>query len=41
LIPAARDTAGKPTADVLAAINEAGRKFGENARAKFGRKGEW
>jgi regulator of RNase E activity RraA len=41
LIPAARDIAGKGTAEVLAAINEAGRKFGDNARAKFGRKGEW
>jgi regulator of RNase E activity RraA len=41
LIPAARGTVGEPTDAVLAAINEAGRKFGENARAKFGRKGEW
>ncbi|MEI9893288.1 MAG: RraA family protein [Chthoniobacter sp.] len=41
LIPAARGIAGKPTGEVLAAINEAGRKFGENARGKFGRKGEW
>jgi len=41
LIPAARDSAGKSSAEVLAAINAAGQKFGENARAKFGRKGEW
>jgi len=41
VIPAARDTAGKSPAEVLAAINDAGRRFGENARAKFGRKGEW
>src|SRR5436190_21001012 len=32
LIAAARDTAGKGTAEVLGAINEAGRRFGENAR---------
>ena len=41
LIPAARDTAGKSTREVLDAIDAAGRRFGENARSKFGRKGEW
>jgi hypothetical protein len=41
VIPAARETAGKSTAEILAAINDAGRCFGENARTKFGRKGEW
>jgi len=41
LIPAARNATGKPIAEILASINEAGAKFGENARAKFGRKGEW
>ncbi|MGB8170399.1 MAG: RraA family protein [Chthoniobacteraceae bacterium] len=41
LIPAARDTAGKSTREVLDAINAAGQRFGENAKAKFGRKGEW
>ena len=41
LIPAARDTAGKSTREVLDAINAAGQRFGEIARAKFGRKGEW
>ncbi|MDA1277904.1 MAG: hypothetical protein O2960_28235 [Verrucomicrobia bacterium] len=41
VIPAARDTAGKTTPQIFAAINDAGRRFGENARAKFGRKGEW
>lgn len=41
LIPAARDTAGKSAREVLDAIDAAGARFGENARAKFGRKGEW
>jgi regulator of RNase E activity RraA len=41
LIPAARGAAGKPMPEILAALNDAGRRFGENARAKFGRKGEW
>lgn len=41
LIPAARNTAGKTTREMLDAINAAGSRFGENARAKFGRKGEW
>jgi regulator of RNase E activity RraA len=41
LIDAARSTAGRGTDEVLAAIDDAGRQFGENARAKFGRKGEW
>ncbi len=41
LIPAARDTAGKSTREVLDAINAAGARFSENARGKFGRKGEW
>jgi hypothetical protein len=41
VIPAARDTARRTTPEILAAINDAGRRFGENARAKFGRKGEW
>ena len=41
IIPAARDTAGKTTREILDAINAAGQRFGENAGAKFGRKGEW
>jgi regulator of RNase E activity RraA len=41
LIPAARGSAGQSTTHLLAAINEAGKRFGENARAKFARKGEW
>ncbi|HYR59613.1 MAG TPA: RraA family protein [Chthoniobacteraceae bacterium] len=41
LIPAARDIAGKSAREVLDAINAAGARFGENARGKFGRKGEW
>ncbi len=41
VIPAARGTSGQTSAEVLAAINAAASRFGENARAKFGRKGEW
>jgi regulator of RNase E activity RraA len=41
LIPAARETSGKPAREILEAINSAAQRFGENARAKFGRKGEW
>lgn len=41
LIPAARGASGQSTAEILNAINDAGRRFGEAARAKFGRKGEW
>ena len=41
LIPAARDTAGKSTREVLDAIDAVAQRFGENARAKFGRRGEW
>jgi regulator of RNase E activity RraA len=41
LIPAARNASGRATPEILAAIDEAGKRFGENARAKFGRKGEW
>jgi 4-hydroxy-4-methyl-2-oxoglutarate aldolase len=41
LIPAARDAAGKPTAQILAEINAAGAAFGVAARGKFGAKGEW
>jgi regulator of RNase E activity RraA len=41
VIAAARNTAGRPMPEILAAIDDAGRRFGENARAKFGRKGEW
>lgn len=41
VIAAARDVAGKPTDEVLAALKAAGAAFGKAAREKFGRKGEW
>jgi regulator of RNase E activity RraA len=41
LIPAARDVGGKTSAQICDAIDAAARQFGESARAKFGRKGEW
>lgn len=41
LIPAARSSAGLATAEVLARIDAAGAAFGQAAREKFGRRGEW
>jgi len=41
LIPAARGAAGKSTAEILAALDASAEQFGQNARARFGRKGEW
>jgi regulator of RNase E activity RraA len=41
LIPAARDVSGKSAAEICDAIDVAARRFGEAARAKFDRKGEW
>ncbi len=41
IIPAARDTAGKSTQEILASINAAAAQFGKNAREKFCRDGEW
>lgn len=41
LIPAARDVTGKSAAEICDAIDAAARRFGEAARAKFDRKGEW
>jgi len=41
LIPAARGSAGKTTAELLTALGEAVGQFGEAARAKFSREGEW
>ena len=41
MIAAARESAGKPIADILADFNRAAACFGQNARARFGRKGEW
>lgn len=41
LIPAARGASGLATDELLARIDAAGSAFGEAARKKFGRKGEW
>jgi regulator of RNase E activity RraA len=41
LIAAARSSAGRSTAETLAAIDAAGAQFGVNATTKFGRRGEW
>jgi regulator of RNase E activity RraA len=41
VIPAARDAAGLTSDELLAQLNEAGRRFGENVRQKFAGKGEW
>lgn len=41
LIPAARGGAGQSLAQICDDIDDAGRRFGEAARAQFGRKGEW
>ncbi|MEO6786753.1 MAG: RraA family protein [Chthoniobacteraceae bacterium] len=41
VIPAARDTAGRSTEEILANINAAAAQFGSNAKAKFKRGGEW
>ncbi len=41
LIPAARDAAGRSVEEILAGLRAAGKQFGENVIAKFGRKGEW
>ena len=41
VIAAARGAAGLPPDEVLARMDEAGRRFGENARREFGRRGEW
>jgi len=41
VIPAARDAAGRTSAELLEQLNEAGRRFGENARRKCSREGEW
>jgi regulator of RNase E activity RraA len=41
VIQAARDSAGKPSEQVLAALDAAGAAFGVAARAQFGKKGEW
>jgi 4-hydroxy-4-methyl-2-oxoglutarate aldolase len=41
VIPAARDTAGKSTHEILDGLNAAAAKFGENVKEKFQRHGEW
>lgn len=41
LIPAARDTFGKNSQEVLDSITKAGAAFNAAALAKFGKKGEW
>jgi 4-hydroxy-4-methyl-2-oxoglutarate aldolase len=41
VIPAARDTAGRTTEEILSQINQAAAQFGKNAREKFRRDGEW
>jgi regulator of RNase E activity RraA len=41
MIAAGREAPDKPVAQILAEFDVAAAKFVENARAKFGRKGEW
>lgn len=41
VIAAARESTGKSTKEILAALKAAGTAFGNNAREKFGRRGEW
>ena len=41
VIRAAREATGKSQAELLEAVKEAGKQFGENAKRFAGRKGEW
>lgn len=41
VIPAARGSFGKSAEEIIAGMSEAGRQFGEAAKAKFQRQGEW
>ena len=41
VIAAARGAAGLPAEEVLAKMDDAGRRFGDNTRHQFGRRGEW
>ncbi len=41
MITTSRNAAGKSMEDILDAMEVAAREFGENAQAKFARKGEW
>jgi 4-hydroxy-4-methyl-2-oxoglutarate aldolase len=41
VIAAARGASGLPAEEVLARMDDAGRRFGDNTRHQFGRRGEW
>jgi regulator of RNase E activity RraA len=41
IIAAARNSAGKPTEQILKELNEASAQFGKAVKDKFGGKGEW
>ena len=41
VIAAARENAGKPVETLLQELHTAGKSFGEQAMARFGRRGEW
>lgn len=41
VIPAARDTAGKSSQEILQGLSAAAAEFGENVKSKFQRHGEW
>ena len=41
VIPAARETAGKSTAEILQTLGEAGQAFGAATQAHFSKRGEW
>lgn len=41
VIPAARDTAGRSTGEILERLNAAAAEFGRNVRSRFKRDGEW
>jgi hypothetical protein len=41
LLHAARDTVNKKPIEICDALDRAGAEFGQAARAKFRRKGEW
>jgi 4-hydroxy-4-methyl-2-oxoglutarate aldolase len=41
MIAAGREATGKPVAQILSEFDAAARQFGENAKTKFGKKGEW
>ena len=41
VIEAARGSSGMPTRDILAGLDQAGKKFSMAAQRRFGRRGEW